>query len=307
MKIWITGASGMVGKNLIEASAGLSYVISGTGRDVDLSDPAAIRDHIRTFKPDLIIHAAGKVGGIQANMTAKDSFLYENTIIGLNLVREASRAGVPRLLNLGSSCMYPKDLGRPLAEYDLLQAPLEPTNEGYALAKIVVAKMCEYLCNSNSALSYKTLIPCNLYGRWDHFESNRSHLIPSIIVKIRTAMIENIHEIEIWGTGEARREFMYSGDFAQAVFNLIKHYDEIPQYLNVGLGYDYSINEYYQAAAKVAEFDGTFRHNVDRPTGMKQKLMDIGKLPDYAKVDSGLEHGLLKTFQFYDAIQKSNH
>ncbi len=307
MKVWITGASGMVGKNLIEASAGLSYVISGTGRDVDLFEPAAIRDHIRAFRPDLIIHAAGKVGGIQANMAAKDSFLYENTVMGLNLVREASRAKVPRLLNLGSSCMYPKDLGKPLAEQDLLQAPLEPTNEGYALAKIVVAKMCEYLTKSNSAVSYKTLIPCNLYGRWDHFESSRSHLIPSIIVKIRTAMIEGIHEIEIWGTGEARREFMYSGDFAQAVFNLIKHYDEIPEYLNVGLGYDYSINEYYQAAAKVAGFHGTFRHNADRPTGMKQKLMDIGKLPDYAKVDSGLEQGLLKTFQFYVAIQKSNH
>jgi GDP-L-fucose synthase len=224
--------------------------------------------------------------------------------MGFNLIHALKDAKVTRLLNLGSSCMYPRNCEGAIPESKMLTGELEPTNEGYAIAKIAVAKLAEYISKEQTEFRFKTLIPCNLYGRFDKFDAARSHLVPSILVKIRDAIKQNQKEVEIWGDGEARREFMYAGDFANYVFDLVARFDDVPPYLNVGLGYDYSINEYYQTAAKVMGFSGRFFHNLDKPVGMKRKLVDITQLNAIGvKHDSGLESGLTNTLQFLKVLE----
>lgn len=168
--------------------------------------------------------------------------------------------------------MYPRGHSEPLREEMVLQGQLEPTNEGYALAKVVTMRLCEYIARQDRSYAYKTLIPCNLYGRHDKFDPAVSHLVPAIIHKIHKAMTDGEPEVEIWGDGNARREFMYAGDLADAVMRAMVEFDALPQCMNVGLGFDYWINEYYQAAAKVMGYGGKFVHNLDRPVGMARKL-----------------------------------
>jgi GDP-L-fucose synthase len=234
-----------------------------------------------------------------ANMTHPIAFLNHNLFIGLNLVNAALEVGVKSLLNLGSSCMYPKDYQNPLREEYLLHGELEPTNEGYALAKITVAKLCEYI-SKQFGVQYKTLIPCNLYGRWDKFGENVSHLIPAIIKKIYQAKANGINEVCIWGDGMARREFMYASDCADAIFFALKHMNSLAFYTNIGLGYDYSINEYYQEIARVMGYSGNFIHDLSKPVGMKQKLVDISKMKDLGwQAKLTLSEGILLTYKYF--------
>jgi GDP-L-fucose synthase len=251
------------------------------------------------------------VGGIQANIANPVDFLVTNTDIGRNVILSAYKAGVPQLINLASSCMYPRNAPNPLSEELVLQGELEPTNEGYAIAKIFATRLCEYInieCQkkSTSSVRYKTLIPCNLFGRHDKFETEHSHLIPAIIHKIHQAKLTGKTEVDIWGDGTARREFMYAGDLAGAVLQALQDFGKMPDVINIGLGHDHSINEYYAAAAHVIGWDGNFVHDITKPVGMKQKLVDISQQRRWGWMPStSLQSGIEKTYRFYLEGQKA--
>ena len=254
MNILITGGSGMVGHNLIEAiSDGDANVLAPTHDEVDLLDTEQIDDYMSYNGIDFVVHCAGFVGGIHINMANKDIFMSDNIIMGLNLINASRKNGVKRLINLGSSCMYPMGADVPFKEESLFTGLCEPTNEGYAIAKNAVAKMCEFV--SAKGFEYKTLIPCNLYGRWDNFDPRSSHLIASIIDKLHKAKTSGQKQVEIWGDGKSRREFMYAGDLADFICQAIRRFEHIPQYLNVGNGEEITINEYYRAVADVVGYD----------------------------------------------------
>ena len=278
MKILLTGARGMVGRNLLAHPGARGHEILGPGREaLDLRDGAASLAYIEALRPDLIIHAAGVVGGIQANINENARFLADNLAIGLNVLTAAARVGVPRLINLGSSCMYPRDVDGLLGEDLLLTRPLEPTNEGYALAKIAAWKLAQLFDLERSDLCYRTLIPPNLYGRFDHYDPVRSHLMPAIIRKIEDAKARGEASIEIWGDGDARREFMYAGDLADFIWRFHDRLEVLPDTLNVGVGEDATINAYYRAAAAALGYEGGFHHDLSRPVGMRRKLLDVGR------------------------------
>ena len=297
----------MVGRNLLEHPGIKRFKVTSPARDdLDLLDACSVQRFIQQVKPDLVIHAAGKVGGIQANISEPSRFLLENIQIGCNIVNASRQSGVRRLLNLGSSCMYPKGHDNSLSEELLLSGELEPTNEGYALAKIAVAKLCEYISQENAEYQYKTLLPCNLYGRHDKFEPKHSHLVPSIIRKVHAAKVNGENTVEIWGDGTARREFMYAGDFANAIMTMIDHFDTAPAIMNIGLGRDYSVNEYYGNVADIIGFEGNFCHNLAKPVGMKRKLLNISRQINWGwSPKVGLEEGVRKSYAFFlENIQK---
>jgi GDP-L-fucose synthase len=301
MKLLLTGASGMVGRNLLEHHHIGMFDILAPGRsELDLRDFRVVRDYLEAEQPDVIIHAAGKVGGIQANIAEPVEFLLENLDIGRNIVGAAYDTGIKRLINLGSSCMYPRNHSDPLLEDQVLTGELEPTNEGYALAKIAVARLCQYICREAPEFQYKTLIPCNLYGLYDKFDPAHSHLIPAIIHKLHQAKMQDAATVEIWGDGKARREFMFAGDLADALLRSVQQFDTLPQTMNVGWGKDYTINEYYRAAAAVVGFAGTFTHALDKPTGMARKLVSIKRQENWGwRPQYDLEAGLRATYEYY--------
>jgi nucleoside-diphosphate-sugar epimerase len=301
MKILLTGAAGMVGRNILEVAVKHNHEFLSPGSaELNLLDGHAVHQYIAKHKPDMVIHAAGIVGGIQANMAQPVKFLVDNMQMGLNILTASNDCNVPNFLNLSSSCMYPREALNPLSEDLILKGELEPTNEGYALAKITSTRLCEYICTENPERKYKTIIPCNLYGRFDKFDPNHSHMIPAVIRKIDDASRTGLSEIDIWGDGEARREFMYAEDLADFVFYAIDNFESMPQNLNVGLGNDYTINQYYQAIASIIGYTGTFNHDLRKPVGMKQKLIDDSRLTEFGwSHKTSLEAGIRKTYQFY--------
>ena len=224
--IFVAGGTGMVGRNVCDLAAarGLDVVAPRHG-ELDLLDGGAVRAYLARLRPSVVVHAAGRVGGIEANMREPVRFLTENCDMGKNVVLAAREAGVERLINLGSSCMYPKDSPRLLTEDDILSGPLEPTNEAYAIAKSAVQRLCAYIASETPDFRYKTLIPCNLYGRYDTFDPKRSHLAAAVIHKLHRAKVEGRETVEIWGDGTVRREFLYAGDLADAVLAVIERYD----------------------------------------------------------------------------------
>ena len=305
MKILLTGGTGMCGRNILEHSSAANFqILSPKSNELNLLDIAQIKVYLSENKPDLIIHTAGLVAGIQFNIKNPTRALIDNSYIGLNLISAASEIGIPRLINLGSSCMYPRFGKNPLAESQILQGELEPTNEGYALAKILSTRLCEYINRENTHLSYKTLIPCNLFGRYDTFSLEFSHMIPAAIEKVHSALSSNSNSVEIWGDGEARREFMSVSDLADLVFYCIDNYDSMPQNLNAGLGHDYSINEYYSAVAAVIGYQGEFFHDTSKPVGMKQKLVDVQRLRSFGwQHQMSLQSGLKQAYEYFLEIK----
>ncbi len=300
-RILLTGGGGMVGRNVLEHPAiGEFEVFAPRSGELDLRDFNAVQAYLHKHQPDMVIHAAGKVGGIQANMREPVGFLMDNLDMGRNIIWAAHQAGIKRLINLGSSCMYPRNHSEPLREEMVLKGELEPTNEGYALAKVVTARLCEYIMREDASYHYKTLIPCNIYGRHDKFDPSHSHLVPAIIHKVHQAKQSGQQAIEIWGDGTARREFMYAGDLADAVLCAIKKFDTLPTYMNVGLGHDYTINEYYQAAAEVMGYTGSFVHDLSKPVGMARKLVSTERQVTWGwSAKTGLREGMEKTYEFY--------
>jgi len=302
--LFITGGRGMVGRNILAHSAAQDWtILAPTSAELDLTDPVAVRAFYADTRPDVVVHAAGKVGGIQANIADPVGFLDDNVQMGRNVIAEAHRAGVPKLINLASTCMYPAKAASPLSEDLILTAPLEPTNEGYALAKIVATRLTQYIAAQDPDAQYKTLIPCNLYGLHDKFDPKHSHLLPAIIHKMHVALTEGQDEVEIWGDGTARREFMFAADLADAVHRALTHTDTLPDVMNVGLGHDHSINGYYQAVAELLGWSGTFTHDLTKPVGMKQKMTDTTRQTAWGWAPkTSLEDGLRQTYDFYRAL-----
>ncbi len=220
--------------------------------------------------------------------------------IGKNIVSISYKLGIKKLINISSSCMYPRDINIPIKETDILTNILEPTNEGYALAKIVTLKLCEYINKENKGFAYKTLIPCNLYGYYDSFSPEKSHLIPAIINKLHIAKINNIKEVEIWGDGNSRREFMFSSDLAKAISKAIDDIDKLPDIMNIGTGIDYKIKEYYEIAAEIIKFKGSFSYNLEKPTGMKRKIVDISLQKKWGwEAETKLKDGVRLTYNYF--------
>ena len=291
----------MVGRNILENDLSSSYEILSPPRDqLDLLDRSLTDKYIQTHQPDMVIHAAGLVGGIHANMLRNAEFLVNNFNIGQNIILSAHSNGVKYFLNLGSSCMYPKNSDKPLNETKILSGKLEETNEGYAIAKIAIARLCEFITLSDKNRFYKTIIPCNLFGKYDNFDIETSHMIPAVIRKLHEAKISKKTNVKIWGNGKARREFMDAKDLANFIFYSIDKFEQMPQYINVGIGHDYSIDEYYHLIASVVQYEGTFLHDLSKPEGMKRKLVDISLQLDFGwKSKSTLIESLESAYAFY--------
>ena len=301
MRILLTGSNGMVGKNILDHNTSNNYdFLTPSSKELNLLNYQDVKTYIAFHQPEFIIHAAGKVGGIQANIKEPVCFLVDNIDMGRNIIMAAKENNIKNLLNLASSCMYPRDANNPLSENLILKGELEPTNEGYAIAKIMSTRLCEYIVKEDDSKSYKTVIPCNLYGKHDKFHPENSHMIPAVIRKIYQAKLSGTNEINIWGDGTARREFMYTEDLADFIFYALTNFDKMPQNINVGIGHDYSINDYYSEIAKVLDYKGEFSHDLTKPTGMKQKLIDDTKLKEFGwKSKTTLTEGLSKTIDYY--------
>jgi GDP-L-fucose synthase len=308
MKVLITGGSGMVGQNLLNHQGLKDFEkLAPTSSELNLLDRNSVSNYLKSHQPELIIHCAGRVGGIQANIKNPTAFLSENLEMGLNLLLSAQKNKIKKLINLGSSCMYPRDATNPLKEIDVLRGELEPTNEGYAIAKCAISRLCDYISREDNSYMYKTIIPCNLYGRWDKFAPHNSHLIPAIIAKITEAIEKKQEIVEIWGDGNSRREFMFADDLADFIEIAVMKIQDLDQLTNVGLGFDYSINEYYQAVARALSYKGSFKHDLTKPTGMKQKLVDITRAKKLGwKAKTDLDLGINKTIEYFMIWKKEN-
>lgn len=320
-KIYIAGHRGMVGGAILRqlnarrAAKEDLTLITRTHAELDLTDQAAVRDFMQTEKPDVVILAAAKVGGIHANNTYPADFIYVNLMIECNVIHQAFAAGVTRLLQLGSSCIYPRAVAQPMKEDALLTGVLEPTNEPYAVAKIAGIKLCESY-NRQYGTDYRSVMPTNLYGPGDNFHPENSHVLPALIRRFHDAAQANDDEVQIWGSGMPRREFLHVDDMAEAslfVLDLERDtYDANIQpmlsHINVGTGVDVSIMELAQMVARVTGFKGRITNDPRKPDGTLRKLMDVSRLADMgwrASVD--LEKGLQETYDWFidnqDAIR----
>ena len=301
MKILLTGGRGMVGMSVLQHQRAANHQFYAPSRqELDLFDAGAVLREIKRVEPDVIIHAAGKVGGIEANRADPWRFMVENVTIGLNVVTAARNAGVRKLINLASSCIYPANNDGRLRENMLLTGALEPTNEAYAVAKIAVLKLCGYAGDRDSGLEYKSIIPCNIFGPYDNFHPVRAHLLPAIIRKVHEARESSSRSVEIWGDGTARREFMYAGDLADAIIEACERYECMPPLMNIGTGVDYTILEYYEATSQVLGWDGGFTFDLARPVGMKRKVVDVSLQTAWGWYPSvTLHEGIALTYQSF--------
>ncbi|WP_020169433.1 NAD-dependent epimerase/dehydratase family protein [Candidatus Pelagibacter communis] len=305
--ILLTGGSGMVGSNIIKHNFSQNYkILSPTSSDLNLLNYKDLEDYIKFNKPELVIHAAGIVGGIKANINYPVKFLVDNMQMGLNILMASKTQKVKKFINFSSSCMYPKNARNPLLEDSILKGELESTNEGYALSKITSTRLCEYISREDSSFLYKTVIPCNLYGKYDDFSYENSHMIPGVIKKIHDAKNKNLEFVNIWGDGLARREFMYAADIADFIYYAVENFNKMPQNINVGLGLDYSIIEYYKIIADVIGYKGKFNHDMTKPTGMNRKLIDDKRLNEFGwSHQTSLETGIKETYKYFlDEVKK---
>ena len=308
-KYFIAGHLGMVGSAIIRQLklTGITDIVTRNRKELDLTDQLAVRNFLQFEKPDVVILAAAKVGGIYANNTYPAQFIYENLMIECNVIHGAYEAGVMRLLQLGSSCIYPKAALQPMREDALLTGTLEPTNEPYAIAKIAGIKLCESY-NRQYNVDYRSVMPTNLYGPGDNFHPSNSHVLPALIRRFHEATRDGTKEVIIWGSGSPRREFLHVDDMAAAslhVLNLPKHiYDANTEpmlsHINVGTGTDISIIELAKLVAKVVGYSGFIGTDLSKPDGTMQKLMDVRRLAKMGWSSSiELEQGIKNTYEWY--------
>ena len=277
-KIYIAGHRGMVGsaiKRRLEQE-GFTHVLGRTSSVLDLKDQAAVRDFFRKEKPDHVVLAAAKVGGIHANNTYRAQFIYENLMIQNNVIHQAYEHGVKRLLFLGSSCIYPKLAPQPLKEESLLTGPLEETNEPYAIAKIAGIKMVESY-RRQYGCDYISAMPTNLYGPNDNYDLKNSHVMPALIRKFHTAKQEGADTVEVWGSGSPMREFLHVDDLADACVYLLKNYHE-ELFVNIGTGTDLTIKALAEMIQEIVGFQGQLVWDRTKPDGTPRKLMDVSRL-----------------------------
>lgn len=307
MRVLLTGGSGMLGRAIRRLQPGVApeiTLLAPTRAELPLTDRRAVADWLAVNPVDAVIHAAAKVGGIQANVSDPTGFLTENLRMNDAVIMGAHEAGVPKFVFLGSSCMYPRDHRQPLVEEDVLAAPLEPTNEGYALSKITGARLCDYISRQFPDRAYRTLIPCNLFGTEDHFGSVASHLIAAIVTKVVDARDADQDTVEIWGSGNARREFLFVDHLAGFILTALHDLDRLPPLLNLGQDRDHSVNEYYEMVARIAGWNGRFTHDLSRPEGMQMKLMSSARAREFGwNPPEGLDHALNLTVAAYEATR----
>ena len=312
-KIYVAGHRGMVGgaitRKLQERQAAGEDItlVTRTHAELELTNQAAVKAFMQEEQPDIVVLAAAKVGGILANNTSPAEFIYDNLMVQCNVIHAAWEAGVERLLQLGSSCIYPKAVPQPMREAALLTGPLEPTNEPYAVAKIAGIKICESY-NRQYGVDYRSVMPTNLYGPGDNFHPENSHVLPALIRRFHEAAQEGKDEVVIWGSGKPRREFLHVDDMAEAslfVMDLDKTtYDANTQpqlsHINVGSGVDVSILELAQMVAEVTGFKGKIELDRTKPDGTMRKLMDVSRLADMGwKASIDLENGVRETYQWF--------
>ncbi|WP_027666475.1 GDP-L-fucose synthase [Rhizobium leguminosarum] len=298
-KIWVAGHRGMVGSALVRRlHLENCTVITATRQELDLKRQDEVERFVETNRPDAIILAAAKVGGILANDTFPADFLYDNLIIEANIFEAAHRNGVDRLLFLGSSCIYPKFAPQPISEDALLTGPLEPTNEWYAVAKIAGIKLAEAYRRQHGR-DYISAMPTNLYGPGDNFDLQSSHVLPALIRKAHLAKLDAASEIAVWGTGTPRREFLHVDDCADALVFLLKNYSDA-QHVNVGSGEDIEIIELTRLVCRVVGYEGRIVHDLSKPDGTPRKLMSNQKLREMGwKPHISLEDGIRATYAWF--------
>ena len=313
VKIYIAGHRGMVGgailRKLEKRQAGGEdlTLVTRTSTELDLTDQTAVRSFMQSERPDQVILAAAKVGGILANNSYPAQFIYENLMIECNVVHAAFEAGVTKLLQLGSSCIYPKMAPQPMAEGALLTDTLEATNEPYAIAKIAGIKLCESY-NRQYGVDYRSVMPTNLYGPGDNFHPENSHVLPALIRRFHEAVRDGAAEITIWGSGTPRREFLHVDDMAEASLFVMdlemedyrRETEPMLSHINVGCGVDVSIMELASLVAKVTEFHGLILTDPSKPDGAPRKLLDVSRLARLGWTATiGLEEGIRSTYKWY--------
>src|SRR6056297_2532363 len=319
MRVYIAGHRGMVGGAILrrleerQASGEAITLITATHAELDLTDQAAVRAFMADQRPDVVILAAAKVGGILANNTYPADFIYENLMIECNVIHQAYQAGVRRLLQLGSSCIYPREAAQPMREDALLTGTLEPTNEPYAIAKIAGIKLCESY-NRQHGTDYRSVMPTNLYGPGDNFHPENSHVLPALIRRFHEAAEAGSEEVTIWGTGRPRREFLHVDDMALASLFLMDldpetyhtHTHPMQSHINVGTGTDISIAELANLIAEITGFKGRINFDTSKPDGTPRKLMDVSRLTALGwTAQIGLRKGIKETFEWFKAHDKN--
>lgn len=316
-KIYVAGHRGMVGSAILRQLAARCddgaalTLLTRTHEELDLTNQQVVADFMRAERPDVVILAAAKVGGIHANNTYPADFIYDNLMIASNVIHQAFAAGITQIVQLGSSCIYPKAAPCPIREDALLTGPLEPTNEPYAIAKIAAIKLCESY-NRQFGTDYRSLMPTNLYGPQDNFHPSSSHVLPALIRRFHTAAETNAAEVVIWGTGTPLREFLHVDDLARAVLFAM----DLPKadyqasiapmqsHLNVGSGAEISILELAQLVARITGFEGSIALDPEKPDGTPRKLMDSSKLRHLGwQPRIALEDGIAETYRWFLANQ----
>lgn len=280
MRVLLTGGSGLLGRALLRLRPDIApdiRLLAPSRDELPLTDRGTVADWIATHRIDAVIHAAAKVGGIQANIDDPTGYLADNLLLNDALIMGAHLAGVQRLVNIGSSCMYPRDYRQPLVEEDILAAPLEPTNAGYALAKITAAHLCTSISGQFQDRAYRTLVPCNLFGPEDGFGRASSHLVAAAITKLIEASSSGADRVVIWGDGRARREFMAVDHLARFILIRLSALAALPPVLNVGTDRDHSVDDYYRMIASIVGWTGEFVHDAAQPVGMQRKLMSSAR------------------------------
>lgn len=306
MKLFVAGSKGMVGSALMRRFSRERDVslVERSRAELDLTSQAAVNEFMAREKPDVVVVAAAKVGGIHANNTYPAEFIYDNLAVATNCVHGAFRAGVKRLLFLGSSCIYPKQAPQPMPESCLLSGPLEPTNEAYAIAKIAGLKLCEYY-RKQYGVPYHSAMPTNLYGPGDNYHLQNSHVLPALIRKFHEAKEAGRGEVTAWGTGSPQREFLHVDDLADACAFLLKLSDP-PNLINVGTGTDVTIRELTELVARTTGFQGRIVWDASKPDGTPRKLMDVTRLTALGwKAKIGLAEGVAKTYQSFLEEQRA--
>ena len=307
-RVYVAGHRGMVGGAILRRlQARGVQVITRTHAELDLTDQAAVRGFFQDERPDVVIMAAAKVGGIHANDTYPAEFIYENLMIQANVIHQAHAAGVGRLLFLGSSCIYPRTVAQPMREDALLTGVLEPTNEPYAIAKIAGIKLCESY-NRQYGTDYRSVMPTNLYGPGDNFHPQNSHVLPAMLRRFHEAARDGLPEVVVWGTGTPRREFLHVDDMAEASLHVLDldraTYQATTRpmlsHINVGTGEDVSIADLAALVARVTGFSGAIRFDTTRPDGTPRKLMDVSRLAQMGwRASIPLQQGVAETFAWY--------